>query len=139
LLKEISDPVNFPGIKLYETRFIVPRSAICLPSVGIFIHSDTPKKSRLRIFQHEYGHFLDYLMIKDLLEKRTFKSPLFYFYFRIGIPSLLNTIPLINKIPGLQGSHLDYWTELRANRLATQWFGDRLANDFHQFHPTDKA
>ncbi len=139
LLKEISDPVNFPGIQLFETNLILKGSAICLPKIGIFIHSGIRGDTQKRILQHEYGHFLDYKLSKDLKRKRTLRSPIIGFYLGIGIPSMLNTIPLINKIPGLRGSHRDYWTEVRANRLAAQWFGDRLAADFSKFHPSEKA
>ena len=139
MLKEISDPVNFPGIKLFETNLILKGSAICLPGIGIFIHLGIKGKAQNRVLQHEYGHFLDFKTSKDLRRKRTLKSPILGFYLGIGIPSILNTIPIFNKIPGLRGSHRDYWTEIRANRLAADWFGDRLAADFSKFHPSEKA
>lgn len=139
LIKEISDPVNFPGIKLFETNLILKGSAICLPGIGIFIHFGIKGQSQNRVLQHEYGHYLDYKISKDLRRKRTLKSPILGFYVGIGLPSILNTIPLMNKIPGLRGSHRDYWTEVRANRLAADWFGDRLAADFIKFHPSEKA
>jgi hypothetical protein len=139
LLKEISDPVNFPGIKLFETNLVLKGSAICLPGLGIFIHSGIIKVVRNRVLQHEYGHYLDYKSSHDLRRKRNLKSPILGFYLGIGIPSILNTIPLLNKIPGLRGSHRDYWTEIRANRLAAEWFGDRLAADFSKYHPSAKT
>ena len=139
LLKEISDPVNFPGIKLFETNLVLKGSAICLPGIGIFVHYKTNGQSRNRVLQHEYGHFLDYKTSKDLRRKRTLNSPFLGFYLCIGLPSILNTIPLMNKIPGLQGNHRDYWTEVRANKLAADWFGDQLAADFNKFHPSEKA
>jgi hypothetical protein len=139
LVSDISDPILFPDVKLYSTSFLIQGTAICLPGIGIFVHHSIHGNNRLRVLQHEYGHFLDFKTSKDLRRKRWLKSNFLGFYLGIGIPSLLNTIPLFNKIPSLDGNHREYWTELRANRLAKTWFGDRLVENFSSYHPTQKA
>lgn len=139
MLSDISDPILFPDIKLYSTSLLIQGTAICLPGIGIFVHHSIKGNNQLRVLQHEYGHFLDFKTSKDLRRKRWLKSNFLGFYLGIGIPSLLNTIPILNKIPGLDGNHREYWTELRANQLAKTWFGDRLAENFSNYHPTHKA
>ncbi len=121
LFINISDQENFPGIKIYETKLLVSASAIILPGVGIFIHSGITGSQRLRVLQHEYGHYLDYLSFSGFA--------MIKFYIFIGLPSLLNAAT------GIGGNHKTYRTELRANRLAEKWFGNKLSKDYTKIYP----
>lgn len=58
------------------------------------------------------------------------------FYFLIGIPSLFNLIPVINRIPNFKGDHRTFWTELRANQLAKAHFGEFLSEGFERSFPS---
>ncbi len=129
--KDISDPVNFPGVNIYEHPYM--RGGITLPGIGIIVG---PGGSKDKAFlQHEYGHYLDYKLTPGLNHSPVFPG-IANFYLGIGLPSLLNTIPIINQIPGLSGSHRNYWTEIRANQWAEFWFGDALDPRFKDRFPT---
>ena len=123
------------GIRVFQTRWIKSGSGICLPGIGIFIHSDIPENGKKRIVQHEFGHFLDYKFGLDGDRKKLLGSFLLGFYFLIGLPSLLNLIGGINRFPIFSGDHRIFWTEIRANRLAKAHFGNNLAVDFDRFFP----
>jgi RHS repeat-associated protein len=131
---DISNEEEFPGIKIYETENIADNSAVTLPGIGIFIHSDIKGVDRLMVLQHEYGHYLDYLA--GMGASGVYHGRGVTFYIGIGLPSLLNTIPLVNKIPGLDGDHRDYWTETRANKWAKIFFEENLAPNFEIYFPT---
>lgn len=129
--EDISSP-DYPGIKIYETSLAI--GAITLPGIGILVYPGGGKDKAL--LQHEYGHYLDYKFSGDLNFHPKSPSSALNFYMMIGIPSLLNTIPFVNELPGLDGSHRNYWTEIRANQWAESWFGDNLAPDFKNRFPT---
>jgi hypothetical protein len=139
LTQEIKNIPKLNGIRVFQTTWIRSGSGICLPVIGIFIHSKIPERTKKRIIQHEYGHFLDYKFGLDGDRKKLLGSALLGFYFLIGIPSLFNLIPVINQIPAFAGRHQFYWTELRANRLAKAHFGDLIAEDFDRYFPTPLA
>lgn len=139
LTQEIKNITKLNGIRVFETTWILQGTGICLPGIGIFIHSKIPENSKKRIIQHEYGHFLDYKFGLDGDRKKLFGSAFLGFYFLIGIPSLFNLMPFINQIPAFAGRHQCYWTELRANRLAKAHFGDLIAEDFDRYFPTQLA
>lgn len=121
LMKTIA---SFKGINAYHLKWI--KGAVCLPGVGIFINKDLFSNWFLPyVLQHEYGHYLDYKYANDLKP-----FPLVQFYFRIGIPSLFNAAT------GIGGSHKTYWTELRANRMAEKYLGDKLMKDYVKYFPT---
>lgn len=124
---------------MYQTPWMLRGSGICLPGIGIFIHSSIPEKAKLGIIQHEYGHFLDYKFGSNADQKRLLGSRLLGFYLLIGIPSLLNLVPILNRIPAFSGPHRTFWTEIRANKLAKAHFGEKLAEDFHRYFPSQKA
>jgi RHS repeat-associated protein len=130
--KDISDPDNYPGINIYTHPNM--SGGITLPGIGIIVSEAGGKDKAL--LQHEYGHFLDYKFSPDLNYNLHSPSNALNFYLGVGIPSLLNSTPIINKIPGLNGSHRTYWTEIRANRWAEVWFGDKLAPGFNYRFPT---
>ena len=135
LIKKIDDIEKLEGIGVFRTRLMLPGSGICLPGIGIFIHSDIPHKASKRIIQHEFGHYLDYRYGVDGDRKRLLGSHLLGFYGKIGLPSLLNLVWGINRIPAFAGDHRTFWAELRANRLASAHFGETLASDFAAFFP----
>ena len=126
LIKNISDKTSYPSINIYETKLIKRNSGITLPGIGIFIHQDIKGLQRLRMLQHEYGHFLDYQF--NFKKKIPFLS-LMKFYVVVGIPSIFNLIT------GFGGEHRSYFTEKRANKLAERWFGSNLAQGFTQHYP----
>jgi hypothetical protein len=134
-MKRINDIENLSGIGVFQTRFILPGSGICLPGIGIFLHSGITGESRNRIIQHEFGHYLDYKFGVDGDRKKLLGSYLLGFYVRIGVPSLLNLVWGINRLSAFSGNHRRYWTEIRANRLAKAHFGNSLARDFESFFP----
>lgn len=134
-MKRIHGIENIRGISVFQTSWIVPGSGICLPGIGIFIHSGIPKASRKRIIQHEFGHYLDYKFGVDGDRKKLLGSYQLGFYLEIGLPSLLNLVWGVNRMPAFSGEHRTYWTEIRANRLAKAHFGNSLAQDFDRFFP----
>ncbi len=134
-MKRIDDKEMLEGIAIFETRLILPGSAICLPGVGIFLHSGITGESRNRIIQHEYGHYLDYKFGLEGDRKKLLGSYLLGFYVKIGLPSLLNLAWGFKRLPAFSGKHSRYWTEIRANRLAKAYFGNALAQDFEAFFP----
>jgi hypothetical protein len=78
------------------------------------------------LFQHEYGH--------------TFDSRIFgvSYLFAIGIPSLISVagselIPENN--PNNLYTHNIYWTEMRANRHAAEYFKKYFGIDWEALYP----
>lgn len=134
-MQRINDIARLDGIAAYRTRWLVSGSGICLPGIGIFIHADIPAKATTRIVQHEYGHFLDYKCGLNGDRKCFLGSYLLGFYLKIGLPSLLNLLWGISRIPAFAGDHRTFWTEIRANRLAVAHFGSSLAVDFLAYFP----
>lgn len=135
VLEKIENIELLEGIRVFQTNWIKSGSGICLPGIGIFIHSDIPEFAKKRIIQHEFGHYLDYKSGLDGDRKRLLGSYLLGFYVLIGIPSFLNLISGVNRLPMFSGDHRTYWTEIRANRLAKTHFGNYLANDFDRYFP----
>ncbi len=119
--RNISDSKTYPGISIYETDYMAKGTGVTLPGIGIFIHSSVTGNNRVRMLQHEYGHYLDYKFSPDI--NFPGQIPLVNFYMMIGIPSILNLTPGINMIPGLDVRHHDFYTEQRADRWAEIWFG----------------
>ena len=110
---------------------IAEGSAVTLPGLGIYIHSSITGDARTRVLQHEYGHYLDYKFSPDLQMNVFNKSPaILNFYMKIGIPSFFNAAT------GIGGDHRSYPTEIRANKWAEIWFGNKLAPRFNTFYPT---
>lgn len=134
-MKQGLDKDSIQGIKVYRTRLIREGSGICLPGIGIFIHSSVQGPRFERMVQHEFGHFLDYQFGIEGDRKRLLGSYLLGFYVLIGLPSLLNLTPGFRLLSAFQGDHRTFWTELRANRLASDFFGKRLAPDFVRYFP----
>lgn len=125
------------GIGVYRTSYIWPGSGICLPGIGIFIHKKVTGVHFDRMVQHEYGHFLDFQSGFGGDRKKILGSYLLGFYVLIGLPSLLNLIPGFRWFSAFRGEHRTFWTELRANRLAGEYFGNQLAPDFYRYFPLD--
>jgi hypothetical protein len=136
VFREIKNIKGLRGIRVYETNWMISGSGICLPGLGIFIHSDIRDQSKERIIQHEYGHFLDYQHGLENDQKVFLGSKLLGFYLLIGIPSLFNLIPMLNRIPLFEGEHRYFWTETRANRLAKEYFGAKIAENFDRYFPS---
>lgn len=127
-----------PGIKVYRTRFIRKGSGVCLPGIGIFIHKEVKGEHFRRLVQHEYGHYLDF---KNGLEGKRITllgSAFLGFYLLIGLSSILNLTPGFRLLPAFSGDHRTFWTELRANRLARDFFGKELASDFERYFPVQE-
>ncbi|HSF53929.1 MAG TPA: hypothetical protein VLA71_09270 [Algoriphagus sp.] len=135
MIKEIKNIALVEGIRIFQTRWIKSGSGICLPEIGIFIHSEIPDHAKKRIIQHEFGHYLDYKNGFEGERKKLLGSYLLGFYILIGIPSLLNLVPGFNRLPVFSGDHRTFWTEIRANRLSKSHFGRFLADDFDRFFP----
>ena len=125
LFRNISNKLLFPGINIYETKFLRKNSAITLPPIGIFIHSNIKGQERELALQHEYGHYLDYLSI---FKNSSFAIAVIKFYLKTGLPSLFSAIK--NKV-----RHRSFKTEIRANKLAVKWFGKNLAPGFKNTYP----
>jgi hypothetical protein len=136
VVKELKNIPKVEGIRVYQTSWMLNGSGICLPGIGIFIHSGIPEKIKLQIIQHEYGHYLDFKHGVDGDQKRVFGSGLLGFYLGIGIPSLFNLIPILNQLSAFKGPHGTFWTEIRANRLAKAHFGAFLAEEFEKNFPS---
>lgn len=118
---------SFKEINVYHTKWV--RGAVCLPGLGIFINKHLfPDWYLPYVMQHEYGHYLDYKFAKDLKP-----MSLLQFYIRIGLPSL------INAATGLGGKHKTFWTELRANRMAKKYLGDKLLKNYENYFPLNKT
>jgi hypothetical protein len=126
-----------PGISVYQTSLIRRGSGICLPGIGIFIHKEVKGEHFRRLVQHEYGHFLDF---KNGLEGKRITllgSAFLGFYLLIGLPSLLNLTAGFRLLSPFKGDHRTFWTELRANRLAKEFFGKELAPNFERYFPIE--
>jgi hypothetical protein len=128
--RRINSPEKLEGIGVFQTPFLVKGSAICLPGIGIFLSDSIQGFLQKAVIQHEFGHYLDYLHGYEGDRKRFLGSGLLGFYLKIGLPSLFNLIPGLNLLPWFAGPHRLFWTELRANQLASLYFGETLASDF---------
>ena len=135
-LRRLENPPRVQGISVYQTSWILRGSAICLPGIGIFLSESIPDSSQKSIIQHEYGHFLDYQNGVEGDRKKFLGSYLLGFYLKIGIPSIFNLTPILQRIPIFEGEHRTFWTEIRANKLASIHFGDLLAEGFETRFPT---
>ena len=124
--KDISDPIKYPGVKIYETTLMKEGTGVTLPGIGIFIYPQKDADKKERLLQHEYGHFRDYI---NSPEKKHDITYTFNFYSTVGIASL------VNELTGLGGPHSSFWTEIRANKEAVKFFGDKLQKDFTKYYP----
>jgi TANFOR domain-containing protein len=123
-LTDVSDPKKYPGIKVYYTNKV--GAAVTLPGIGIFINNEVFTGLELeKVKQHEYGHFIDY---SD--NRRIDHMPpgvrIFSYYALIGLPSIFSAS---RESMGVGGNHSDYWTEVRANKFAKEWFKDSYIAD----------
>lgn len=116
---DISDPIKYPEVKIYESDYILDRTAVSIPGVGIFIHPSYKGIGRIKVLQHEYGHYLDAKYNIGL----TYNSVGYTnFYLMVGIPSLITST-------GLFGEHKSYSYEIRANKWAKWFFGNNYITD----------
>lgn len=129
LTVEISDEKNYPGVKIYQSRLVAYGSAVTLPGIGILIHPSITGIDMVQTLQHEYGHYLDYKFSPDLNQNMQSPSSMLNFYVAIGIPSIFNAAT------GFGGNHYSYWTEIRANQWAKNWFGASYISDEY-YYPT---
>lgn len=136
IFQPIPNPPLVQGIRIFRSPWVVRGSAICLPGLGIFLSKTLPQSSDKAIIQHEYGHYLDYLRGFEGDQKRFLGSRLLGFYLKIGLPSLLNLTPGLRHLPWFKGNHRLFWTELRANHLASAHFGKELAEGFERRFPS---
>lgn len=118
------------GIKVYRTRWIPKGSGICLPGLGIYIHQELKDDSLEQLIQHEYGHYLDYKFGFRGDRKKFLGSYRLGFYMKIGLPSVLNLTPGFRSLSAFKGDHRRFWTEIRANVLASEFFGKSLARNY---------
>jgi TANFOR domain-containing protein len=122
--KDVSDPIKYPGIKIYHTTKVP--AAVTLPGIGIFINNVVfgSGNELLKVTQHEYGHFIDYSSDRklDLMPPGV---RLFGYYTLIGLPSIYSA----SVLQSLGGNHSNYWTEVRANKFAKDWFKDAYVAD----------
>jgi RHS repeat-associated protein len=118
--KNISDQKNYPGISIFETKFISTGTAVTLPGLGIFVHESIQGFDRKIILQHEYGHFLDYKYSADL---KGSGNPMLSFYLIIGLPSIIDLIRGANY-----DEHHNFYTEKRADIWAKIWFGNKYVD-----------
>jgi len=119
--KDISDPKNYPGIKIYQTSAVVSGTAVTIPGLGIFISNDyDPGLEMTQTLQHEYGHFLDYTFSPDLNGAGQFMPtiPWVNYMTIIGIPSAFDLMT-----GSTYDEHHDFYTEQRADAWAAIWFG----------------
>jgi hypothetical protein len=107
----------FPNISIYENKKL--KGGITLPGIGIIVCD----RNDIALIQHEYGHFLDYLNLK-MKYGNILSFIVFYLY--LGLPSLLNTI--FDKL-FKRSSHALFYTEIRADNLAKQFFADKYLTD----------
>ena len=135
MLKRLVNVGAIQGIPVYQTRWIRKGSGICLPGIGIFVHEDVSGDSFEQLIQHEYGHYLDYNYGFMGDRKKFLGSHRLGFYVKIGLPSVLNLLPGFCLLPAFKGDHRRFWTELRANGLACQFFGNTLARDYRRQFP----
>jgi hypothetical protein len=136
VIQRVQPPTVLPGISVFKTAFIRSGSGICLPGIGIFIHTKVEGEDFDRMLQHEYGHYLDF-KIGFGGKRLTFLGSAFLgFYLLIGLSSILNLTPGFRLIPTFKGDHRTFWTEIRANTLASEFFGKLLAKDFERHYPT---
>jgi TANFOR domain-containing protein len=131
--KDVSNPLKYPGIKIFHTSKI--GAAVTLPGIGIFINSDVfgGGNGLDKVTQHEYGHFLDYKN-SGSIDLMPSGVRLFGYYTLIGLPSIFSA-SILNSAGG---NHSNYWTEVRANKLAKSWFKDNYIADEVNY-PTEEA
>jgi RHS repeat-associated protein len=117
---DISDPKNYPGIKIYQTSLVVKGTGVTIPGIGILISSTIkPGLAMTQMLQHEYGHFLDYTFSPDISINRVGPSlPSLNYMIMIGIPSAFDLIRGSNY-----EEHHSFYTEKRADQWAEIWFG----------------
>jgi hypothetical protein len=108
---------DFPNVSIYEHKKI--KGGVTLPGIGIFVCDRTD----IALIQHEYGHFLDFLLFR---KKYGFILSFLIFYLYIGFPSLLITVfsfvVRLNK-------RINFYTEKRADNLAKRFFADKYLTD----------
>ncbi len=129
--------IQIRGIRVFETRMLLSGTAICLPGIGIFVHAGLSSQAKERVIQHEFGHYLDFQQGYLGNRKKLLGSYLLGFYVLIGLPSLLNLTPGFRLLSPFKGDHRRFWTELRANRLAKDFFGKELAPNFERYFPVE--
>ena len=137
MLQQVVNVGEVRGIPIYRTRWMRKGSGICLPGVGIFVHQAVRGDSLQQLIQHEYGHYLDYAFGFRGDRKKFLGSHRLGFYLKIGLPSVLNLLPGFSLLPAFKGDHRRFWTEIRANVLASEFFGKSLARDYHRQFPMD--
>ncbi|GMQ26575.1 hypothetical protein Aoki45_32580 [Algoriphagus sp. oki45] len=136
VFQPIPNPPLVVGIRVFRSSLLAKGSAICLPGLGIFLSKTIPQSAEKAIVQHEYGHYLDYLCGFEGDQKRFLGSKILGFYLKIGLPSLFNLTPGLKHLPWFRGDHRLFWTEIRANRLASAHFGKELAEEFEKRFPS---
>ncbi|GMQ29641.1 hypothetical protein [Algoriphagus confluentis] len=135
-LQRIPNPPLVHGIRIFRSSWLAKGAAICLPGLGVFLSKTIPLFAEKPIIQHEYGHYLDYLRGCEGDHKRFLGSRILGFYLKIGLPSLFNLTPGLRHLPWFRGDHRLFWTEIRANRLASAHFGKELAEGFEKRFPS---
>lgn len=118
---DLSDSKKYPGINIYQNNDKNDFNAVTLPGVGIYLGGGLSGTDQTKTIQHEYGHYLDYLSLNSV------GTGLISFYLCIGMPSIVNGA--LTYIPGLGITHSDFWTEIRANKLAESYFGKSYIKD----------
>ena len=121
--KDISDRSRYPNINIYLSRLIKNGTAICLPGIGIIVSISYQGIELEKVVQHEYGHLLDAHHGIILSKKMPTLFKYLLFYMIIGVPSLLSAAA------GKRGAHRYFWTEIRANKLAKDFFGSGYVGD----------
>jgi hypothetical protein len=98
---------------------------VTLPGIGILLEEGAMAND-VALVQHEFGHYLDYLLAEDIMITSVVNNgpPILGFYNMIGLPSLFNAAT------GVGGNHKNYWTETRANDWAKWYFGNSLSDEF---------
>jgi 3',5'-cyclic-AMP phosphodiesterase len=105
MIRKIKKSEKLEGIGVFQTPLLAKGSAICLPGIGIFLSDAIPESLHKPVIQHEFGHYLDYLHGFKGDRKRFLGSGFLGFYLKIGLPSLFNLIPGINRLPWFRGPH----------------------------------
>jgi len=114
---DISSP-DFPGVKILEDGGYFDRGY----TLNGVIH--VPQNYGLANIQHEYGHFLQENLYSNLGMAN------------IDIQSALNAfVNTLGGVFGLSDTHMSYWTETEANKLAVDWFGPKsdIGKDPYRF------
>ena len=114
-LKNISDKNKYPGIYIYQSGLIKSGTAITLPGIGIIVSTTYHDQELEKVIQHEYGHFLDANHGNIGGKRVNIVAKYTLFYLLIGLPSLISA--------AVSREHKYYWTEIRANNMAKEFFG----------------